>query len=96
MPYHKLACTLTDLEGVPFLNQQVKESTRKLNILDIILCADELVNSITNTDTFLSDHRIISASTCTAISKSNYPKESVNHSKYVFEKLDFNRQAGLS
>ena len=49
-----MAGPLVDLAGLLFL--QVKEPTRKLNILDIIFCHDDLVNYITTTDTFLSDH----------------------------------------
>ena len=50
-----VACPLTDLAGLLFLNQQVKEPTCKLNIIDLIFCPDELVNSSTNSDKFLSD-----------------------------------------
>ena len=51
-----MAGPLIDLAGLLFLAQQVKEPTRKLNILDLIFCPDDLVNYITTTDTFLSDH----------------------------------------
>ena len=49
----------TDLAGLLFLNQQVDEPTRKHYILDLTFCSDKLINSVTTTDTFLSDHRII-------------------------------------
>ena len=51
-----MAGPLIDLAGLLFLAQQVKEPTRKLNILDLIFCPDDLVNYITTTDTFLSDN----------------------------------------
>ena len=45
-----MAGPLIDLAGLLFLNQQVKEPTSKLNILDIIFGPDDLVNYITTTD----------------------------------------------
>ena len=53
-----MAGPLIDLAGLIFLTQQVKEPARTLNILDLIFSPDDLVNYITTTDTFLSDHRI--------------------------------------
>ena len=47
-----MAGLLIDLAGLLFLAQQVKEPTRKLNILDLIFCPDDLVKYITTTDTF--------------------------------------------
>ena len=44
-----MAGPLNDLAGLLFLNQQ--EQTRKLNILDLIVCPDEFVNYITMTMT---------------------------------------------
>ena len=58
-----MAGPLIDLAGLLFLNQQVKEPTRKLNILDLIFGPVDLANYITTTDTFLSDHQIIKVST---------------------------------
>ena len=37
---------LTDLAGLLFLNQKIKEPTHKLNILDLMFCPDELVISV--------------------------------------------------
>ena len=44
-----IASPLTDLASLMFLNQQVNEPTRKHNILDIIFCSDELINSVITT-----------------------------------------------
>ena len=93
MLYHKLSygwsinrsCRFT------FLTQQVKEPTRKLNILDLIFCPDDLVNYITTTDTFLSDHRIINVSTSIPVPQTIPVAQSLNPSSNVFEKIDFNR-----
>ena len=65
-------------------------------MLDIIVCPDQLVNSITTTDTFLSDHHIIHIKTCIPIPKSYFQTESVNPWKNIFEKLDFKGRTGLS
>ena len=46
-----------------FLSQQVNRPTRKFNILDIIFCPNELINSIVVSDTFISDHRMITVDT---------------------------------
>ena len=37
--------------------------TRKSNILDLIFCPNELINSIVVSDTFISDHRMITVET---------------------------------
>ena len=86
-----MAGPLIDLAGLLFLTQQVKEPTRKLNILDLIFCPDDLVNYITNTDTFLSDHRIINVSTSIPVPQTIPVAQSLNPSSNVFEKIDFNR-----
>ena len=85
-----IASPLTDLAGLLFLNQQVNEPTRKLNILDVIFWSDEL-NSVTTTDTFLSDHRIINVSTSISIPKDIIQIKSLNPASNVFERVDFNR-----
>ena len=46
-----------------FISQQVHRPTRKSNILDLIFCPIELINSISIFDTFISDHRIITVET---------------------------------
>ena len=57
------AGSLFNLTNLTFLTQQVTEPTRNSNILDLIFCPDNIINSITVSDTFLSDHRIIYADT---------------------------------
>ena len=37
--------------------------TRKSNILDLIFCPSELINTISVSDTFISDHRMITVET---------------------------------
>ena len=86
-----MAGPLIDLTGLLFLVQQVKEPTRKLNILDQIFCPDDLVNYITTTDTFLSDHRIINVSTSIPVPQTIPVAQSLNSSSTVFEKIYFNR-----
>ena len=57
------AGSLLNLTSHTFLNQQVSEPTRNCNILDLIFSLDNTINSITVSDTFLSDHRVIYAET---------------------------------
>ena len=82
---------LIDLPCLLFLLQKVKELTRKLSILDLIFCPDDLVNYITTTDTFLSDHRIINVSTSISVPQTIPVAQSLNPSSNVSEKIDFNR-----
>ena len=86
-----MAGPLIDLAGLLFLAHQVKEPTRKLNILDLIFCPDDLVNYITTTDTFLSDHRFINVITSIPVPQTIPVAQSLNPSSNVFEKIDFNR-----
>ena len=86
-----IASPLTDLASLLFLNQQVNKPTRKHNILDLIFCSDELINSVITTDTFLSDHRIINVSTCIPIPNDIIQSKSLNPPTNIFERLDFNR-----
>ena len=86
-----MADPLIDLAGLVFLTQQVKESTRKLNILNPFFCSDDLANYITTTDTFLSYHRIINVSTSIPVPQTIPVAQSLNPSSNVFEKIDFNR-----
>ena len=46
-----------------FLSQQVHRPTRKSYILDLTFCPNELINSIVVSDTFISDHRMITVET---------------------------------
>ena len=57
------AGSLLNLTSHTCLNQQVFEPTRNCNILDLIFCLDNIINSITISNTFLSDHRVIYAET---------------------------------
>ena len=84
-----IASPLTDLAGLLFLNQQVNEPL--MNILYLIVCSDELINSVTTTDTFLSDHHIINVSTCIPIPKNIIQMIWPNPTSNIFESLDFNR-----
>ena len=86
-----MAGPLIEFAGSLFLAQQVKEPTRKFNILDLIVCPDDLVNYISTTDTFLSDHRIINVSSSIPVSQTIPVTQSLNPSSNVFEKIDFNR-----
>ena len=83
--------TLIDLAGLLVLTQQVKEATRKLDMLDLFFCPDDLVNNITTTDTFLSDHRIINVSTSIPVPQTIPVAQSRNPSSNVIEKIGFNR-----
>ena len=86
-----MAAPLIDLAGLLFLTQQVKEHTRKLNILNLFFCPDDLVNYTTTTDTFLFDHRIINVSTFIPVPQTIPVAQSPNRSSNVFEKIYFNR-----
>ena len=54
---------LADLCNYLFLNQQVHKPTRKPNILDLIFCPNDLINTISISDTFISDHQMIPVNT---------------------------------
>ena len=56
-----------DLCDYLFLNQQVHMPTRKSTILDLIFCPNDLINTISISDTFISDHRMITVDTCISI-----------------------------
>ena len=86
-----IASPLNDLAGLLVLNQQVNEPIHKLNILDLMFCPDELNNSVTTTDTYLSDHRIINVSTCIPKPKDIIQMKGLNPSSNSFERLDLNR-----
>ena len=88
-----LSCTYVipfiSLSDCLFLNQQVLEHTRKSNILHIIFSLDDFVNSIDVTDSFLSDHCIITVET--SIPFCHTPHQSMNRSCNDFESLDFKK-----
>ena len=46
-----------------FLQQYVNLPTRKNNILDLVFCNSELIDSIDICDTFISDHRLLTVNT---------------------------------
>ena len=46
-----------------FLSQQVNRLTRKTDISNLFFCPNELINSIVVSDTFISDHRMITVET---------------------------------
>ena len=54
---------LVNLCDSVFLSQQVHRPTRKSNILDLIFCSNELINTLVVSDTFISDHRMITVET---------------------------------
>ena len=85
-----MADPLVDLAGLLFLAPQVKEPTRK-HILNLIFCPDDLVNYISTTDTFLSNHRIIHVSTSIPVPQTIPVAQSLIPSSNGFEKIDFNR-----
>ena len=68
---------------------QVNEPTCKHNILDLIFCSDELINSVTTIDTFLSYHRIINFRTCIPIPKDIIQIKSLNPTSNNFERCDW-------
>ena len=76
---------------VYFSSPSKLEPTRKHNILDLIFCPNDLVNYITTTDTFLSDHQIIHVSTSIPVPQTIPVTQILNPSSNVFEKIDFNR-----
>ena len=66
------------------------DQTRKSNILDLIFCPSELSNTISVSDTFVSDHRMITVETnipvhCVA------PKPLLNPLSNNFANLDFHK-----
>ena len=57
------AGSLLNLTSLTFINQQVSKTTRNCNIIDLIFCPDNIINCITVSGTFLSDHHVIHAET---------------------------------
>ena len=78
------ASPLTDLASLLFLNQQVNEPTRKHNILDLMFCSGEFINSVTTTD-------YLTIALLMLVPVFQYPmilsKLKVSN---IFERLDFN------
>ena len=73
-----------------FLSQQVLRPTRKSNILDLIFCPNELINSIVVSDTFISDHRMITVETNIPVYGVE-PKKIFNPPSNQFAVLDFHK-----
>ena len=73
-----------------FLSQQVHRPTRKSNILDLIFCPNELINSIVVSDTFISDHRMITVETNIPVYGVE-PKQIFNPPSNQFAVLDFHK-----
>ena len=82
---------LSDLADFLFVNQLISNPTRLDNILDLIFCSDELIDSITINDTFFSDHRLISTVTNIPFSTNQPTIPKNNPPLSNFEKLDFNK-----
>ena len=72
-PSFPTAGSLLNLIGLTFLNQQVSEPTRNCNILYLIFCPDNIINSITVSDTFLSDHCVFYAETLIPVHDPHQP-----------------------
>ena len=87
------AGSLLNLTSHTFLNQQVSEPTRNCNILDLIFCPDNIINFITVSDTFLSDHRVIYAETLIPVHDSSTVQidQNLNPPSTRIEILDFNK-----
>ena len=64
--------------------------TRKFNILDLIFCPNELMNSIVVSDTFISDHRMITVETNIPV-HGVAPKQIFNPPSNQFAVLDFHK-----
>ena len=87
------AGSLFNLTNLTFLTQQVTEPTRNSNILDLIFCPDNIINSITVSDTILSDHHIIYADTLipVIVPSTAQKNQSLNLPSTRIETLDFTK-----
>ena len=73
-----------------FLQQYVNLPTRKNNILDLVFCNSELIDSIDICDTFISDHCLLTVNTSVPVCFSKY-HIIVNPPSSIFEMLNFKR-----
>ena len=73
-----------------FLQQYVNLPTRKNNILDLVFCNSELIDSIDICDTFISDHCLLTVNTSIPVCFSKY-HIIVNPPSSIFEMLNFRR-----
>ena len=64
--------------------------TRKSNIIDLIFCPNELINSIVVSNTFISDHRMITVETTISV-HCVAPKQIFNPPSNQFAVLDFHK-----
>ena len=64
--------------------------TRKSNILDLIFCPSKLINTIVVSDTFISDHRMITVDTSIPV-HGVAPKQIFNPPSNKFAVLDFHK-----
>ena len=87
------AGSLFNLTNLTFLTQQVTEPTRNSNILDLIFCPDNIINSITVSDTILSDHHIIYADNLipVIVPSTAQKNQNLNLPSTRIETLDFNK-----
>ena len=87
------AGSLFNLTNLTFLTQQVTEPTRNSNIIDLIFCPDNIINSITVSDTILSDHHIIYADTLipVIVPSTAQKNQNLNLPSTRIETLDFNK-----
>ena len=67
--------------------------TRKSNIMDLIFCPNELINFIVVSDTFISDHRMITVETNIPV-HDVAPKQIFNPPSNQFAVLDFHKLTG--
>ena len=90
-PNYPTAGSILNLTSLTFLNQQVSEPTQNCNI--IICCPDNIINFITISDTFLSDHRVIYAETLIPLHDSSTVQidQNLNPPSTRIEILDFNK-----
>ena len=73
-----------------FIQQYVNLPTRKNNILDLVFCNSELIDSIDISDTFISDHCLLTVNTSVPVCFSKY-HIIVNPPSSIFEMLNFKR-----
>ena len=78
-----------------FLQQYVNLPTRKNNILDLVFCNSELIDSIDICDTFISDHCLLTVNTSVPVCFSKY-HIIVNPPSSIFEMMNFKRCNWLS
>ena len=81
---------LRSLSNSLLLYQQVDKPTRLSNTFDLIFCPDEIIMTISVADTYLSDHRILTASTLIPMVPTKTHLCS-NPPVSAFEKLYFNK-----